>query len=83
MLPMVILPFLIYDKENNLIGERVFIAALIMGVLGFICFQFMIRNTEIRVEQNIELSEETPKFNVFKKNCCFLRAKTVLSEVSL
>ena len=66
MLPMVILPFIIYDKENNLIGERVFIAALIMGVLGFICFQFMIRNTEIRVEQNIELSEETPKFNVFK-----------------
>ena len=49
MLPMVILPFIIYDSNNNLIGERVFIAALIMGVLGFICFQFMIRNTEIRV----------------------------------
>ncbi|MBE6788809.1 MAG: MFS transporter [Ruminococcaceae bacterium] len=66
MLPMVILPFIIYDKDNNLIGERVFIAALIMGVLGFVCFQIMIRNTEIRVEQNIELSEDTPKFNVFK-----------------
>jgi len=66
MLPMVILPFIIYDKDNNLIGERVFIAALIMGVLGFICFQFMIRNTEIRVEQNITLKEDTPKFNVFK-----------------
>ncbi len=66
MLPMVILPFLIYDKDNNLIGERVFIAALIMGALGFICFQFMIRNTEIRVEQNVQLSEEKPKFNVFR-----------------
>ena len=66
MLPMVILPFLIYDSENNLVGERVFIAALIMGVLGFLCFQFTIRNTEIRVEQNITLNEETPKFNVFK-----------------
>ncbi len=66
MLPMVILPFIIYDSENNLIGERVFIAALIMGALGFVCFQFMIRNTEIRVEQNIELSEEPQKFNVFK-----------------
>ncbi len=66
MLPMVILPFIIYDKDNNLIGERVFIAALIMGVLGFICFQFMIRNTEIRVEQDVEVSEEAPKFNVFK-----------------
>ena len=64
MLPMVILPFIIYDKDNNLIGERVFIAALIMGVLGFICFQFMIRNTEIRVDTEIELSEEPQKFNV-------------------
>ena len=66
MLPMVILPFIIYDKDNNLIGERVFIAALIMGVLGFICFQFMIRNTTIRVETNIELKEDQPKFNIFK-----------------
>ncbi len=66
MLPMVILPFIIYDANNNLIGERVFIAALIMGVLGFFCFQFMIRNTEIRVEQDITLKEETPKFNVLK-----------------
>ncbi len=66
MLPMVILPFIIYDKDNNLIGERVFIAALIMGVLGFICFQFMIRNTEIRVDTDVTLKEDAPKFNVFK-----------------
>ncbi len=66
MLPMVILPFIIYDSNNNLIGERVFIAALIMGVLGFICFQIMIRNTEIRVEIPVQLNEEKPKFNVFK-----------------
>ena len=66
MLPMVILPFIIYDKDNNLIGERVFIAALIMGVLGFICFQFMIRNTEIRVDTDVKIDEEAPKFNVFK-----------------
>ncbi|MBQ7106239.1 MAG: MFS transporter [Clostridia bacterium] len=66
MLPMVILPFIIYDKDNNLLGERVFIAALIMGVLGFICFQFMIRNTEIRVNTDVALNEEPPKFNVFK-----------------
>jgi len=66
MLPMVILPFIIYDKDNNLVGERVFIAALIMGALGFICFQFMIKNTEIRVDTNIEVGEEAPKFNVFK-----------------
>lgn len=66
MIPMVILPFIIYDNDNNLIGNRVFIAALIMGALGFFCFQFMIKNTTIRVETNIELSEEAPKFNILK-----------------
>ena len=66
MLPMVILPFIIYDANDNLIGERVFIAALIMGALGFICFQFMIRNTEIRVNTELTVAEEAPKFNVFK-----------------
>ena len=66
MLPMVILPFIIYDSDNNLIGERVFIAALIMGALGFICFQFMIRNTEIRVDTDVVCNEEQPKFNVLK-----------------
>ncbi len=73
MLPMVILPFIIYDKDNNLIGERVFIAALIMGVLGFICFQFMIRNTEIRVDTSVALNEEQPKFNVFKAFVNFMK----------
>ena len=73
MLPMVILPFIIYDKDNNLIGERVFIAALIMGVLGFICFRFMIKNTEIRVEINPSLHEDQPKFNVLKAFVNFMK----------
>ena len=66
MLPMVILPFIIYDSNNNLVGNRVFIAALIMGVLGFICFQFMIKNTEIRVDTEVACNEDQPKFNVLK-----------------
>ena len=66
ILPMVILPILIYDNNNNIVGERVFIAALLMGILGFIAFQFMIKNTEIRVEEAVKINEERPKFNVFK-----------------
>jgi len=66
MAPMVILPFIIYDQEDNLIGNRVFFAALLMGFLGFLCFQFMIKNTEIRVNTDITLNEEQPKFNVVK-----------------
>ena len=78
MLPMVILPFIIYDSENNLIGERVFIAALIMGVLGFICFQFMIKNTEIRVDTSITLNEDAPKFNVFKAFGNFMKNRAAV-----
>ena len=66
MVPMIILPFIIYDASQNIIGERVFIAALIMGVLGFFAFQFMIKNTEIRVNTDVTVSEEAPKFNVVK-----------------
>lgn len=73
MLPMVILPFIIYDANNNLIGERVFFAALLMGGLGFLCFQFMIRNTEIRVDTGVKCNEDQPKFNVIKAMGNFLR----------
>ena len=66
MLPMVILPFLIYNEDESLNGNMVFVAALVMGVIGFICFQFMIRNTEIRVETETKVNEDQPKFNVFK-----------------
>ena len=73
MLPMVILPFLIYNPDKSLNGPMVFVAALVMGVLGFICFQFMIRNTEIRVDTEVAVSEEQPKFNVVKAMGNFLR----------
>ena len=73
MAPMVILPFIIYDAEDNLIGERVFIAALLMGFLGFLCFQYMIKNTEIRINTDITLKEEQPKFNVVKAMGNFLK----------
>ena len=66
MLPMVILPFLIYNKDESLNGNMVFVAALVMGVLGFICFQFMIKNTEIRVDTETKLNEDQPKFNVIQ-----------------
>ncbi len=73
MVPMVILPFIIYDENNNLIGERVFIAALIMGLFGFLCFQFMIKNTEIRVDDSVTLNEEQPKFNVLHAFVNFIK----------
>ena len=72
ILPMVLLPFLIYNEDQSLNGTKVFITAFIMGILGFICFQFMIKNTEIRVEQDIKLNDDQPKFNLIEaiKNFC-------------
>ncbi len=73
MVPMVILPFIIYNKDQSLNGPMVFVAALIMGIFGFFCFQFMIKNTEIRAEQEICISEEKPKFNVFQAMLNFVK----------
>ena len=79
MLPMAILPFLIYDSNNELKGNTVFWAALIMGGIGFICFQFMIKNTVIRVEQDVKCNEEErPKFNVFKAFGSFMKNRAAV-----
>ena len=74
MLPMVILPFMIYNEDKSLNGPMVFVTALIMGALGFICFQFMIKNTEIRVEKDdITTGEGFEKFNVIKAMTNFIK----------
>ena len=65
ILAMALIPMLIYDQNNNIMGTRVFIIALVMGIIGFFAFQFMIKNTEIRVNEYIKVSEDRPKFNVF------------------
>ena len=63
---MVLLPILIYDANNNIKGEVVFFTALIMGGIGFVAFQFMIRNTVIRVDENAKCNEDGPKFNIIE-----------------
>ena len=62
---MVLLPILIYDANNNIKGETVFFIALIMGAIGFVAFQFMIRNTTLRVDENVACNEDAPKFNIW------------------
>ncbi len=53
-------------QVETLLGDRVFIAALIMGILGFLCFLFMIKNITIRVDENRVKTNESEKFNVLK-----------------
>ena len=73
MIPMVILPFIMYNADGSLNGNKVFVAALVMGALAFIAFQFMLKNTVVRVDTNVTLNEEQPKFNVIKAMGNFLR----------
>ena len=69
----ILTPMLIYDADSRLMGERIWIVALVMGVLGFVFFQFMVRTTVIRVETDLTLSEDTPKFNPLVAVRNFLR----------
>ena len=57
-----------------LLGERVFWAALIMGVLAFVFFIFMIKNITIRGNEYAKLNQEnTEKVNFFKSFGTFMK----------
>ena len=76
VLPGIILPMIIwkdvYDENGELIGQdllgdRVFIAALLMGVIAFGFFWFMIKKITLRVDEySVKAGEEAPKFDVIK-----------------
>ncbi len=72
MVPVAILPFLIYDSNENLIGKNAFIAALIMGVIGFFAFLFMIRTTVVRVTDQ-RTHERKEKFSIVKSFGNFIK----------
>jgi len=53
------------EKAQILLGDRVFWAALLMGVLGFVAFMFMLKNITIRVDEStVKTNEGGEKFNV-------------------
>lgn len=79
VVPMVVLPIICYDASDNLKGEVVFVAAMIMGVLGLISFIFMLKKTEIRVEENsVAISEKKQKFNPFKAFVNFMKNRAAV-----
>ncbi len=57
-----------------LLGDRVFIAALIMGILGFVAFLFMLKNITIRGNEYAMLNQEGgEKVNLFKSFGAFIK----------
>ena len=65
-------------QVETLMGERVFLAALIMGVLGFIAFMFMLKTITIRVDENSVKTNDTEKFNVIKAFGNFLKNRAAM-----
>ena len=57
-----------------LLGERMFWVALVMGVIGFVCFLFMLKNITIRADENaVKTNEGGAKFNIFKSFGNFMK----------
>ncbi len=79
IVPMVVLPMICYDASNELKGEVVFVAAIIMGVIGLISFIFMLKTTEIRVEENsVTISEKKQKFSPIKAFGNFIKNRAAV-----
>lgn len=83
MIPGIVLPMLIwedvYDESGELLGQTlkgttVFAAALIMGIIAFITFAFMLKNTTFRVDEySVKTTEAGEKFNIFKAFINFMK----------
>ena len=65
-------------QAEVLLGDRVFFAALIMGVLGFIAFLFMIKNITIRVNEQSVKTNEGEKFNVLSAFGNFMKNRAAV-----
>ncbi len=62
-----------------LLGDRVFWAALIMGVIGFLAFIFMIKNITVRVDEStVKTNEGGEKFNIFKAFGKFMKNRAAV-----
>ena len=65
-----------------LLGERVFWAALIMGVVAFVFFMFMIKNITIRGNEYARATEakaeKTEKVNIFKSFGTFIKNRPAI-----
>lgn len=77
-LPMgIILPIVLYDENQNIMGVRLFIAALLLGVVAWFAFHFMVKTTVQRV-QVPPPSPDAPKFNFLVSIKNFVRNRPAL-----
>ena len=58
---------------QDLLGERVFWVALIMGIIGFACFIFMIKKITLRVDEKKVKIEDGEKINILRSFGAFMK----------
>ncbi len=70
---------LTHKNVQDLLGQNVFWAALIMGIIGFICFLFMIKTITVRVdESSVKIEEGNAKVNIFRSFGTFLKNRAAV-----
>ena len=76
-----LVPAVIFDKENNILGERLIVVGLICGIVGIICFQLLCRGTTERVIVDYTAQEEAKgeKFNYFRSLGAFFTNRAAVS----
>lgn len=75
-----ILPVILYDENNELMGGRLFGIALLLGVFGLLAFRFMTKNTVERVKVE-KAGGEKPKFNYLRSLKNFFRNRAAVSGI--
>lgn len=75
---MVLIPIIVYDENNKLLGDRVFFVALIFGVLAFFLFQWMMKTTVIRVEMPDTTKQAKKKFNYGRAIAHFFKNRSIV-----
>lgn len=62
------------EPVEMLLGNRVFLAAIIMGIIGFVCFLFMIKKITIRVDEStVKTTEKREKTNIINSFGKFMK----------
>lgn len=73
---MILLPLIVYDKNDNPRGSLFFIIVAVMGIIGFVSFILLRKMTTERLEPAV--ADKTQKFNYFKTLASFFKNKNML-----